>query len=80
MASDASRCFATLGAVLQDAIGKVVLVKLRDNYEIRGVLRSFDQHVNLLLDNAEEIVNGVAHKRGTIVIRGENVLLISPVT
>jgi len=56
-----------------------VLVKLRDSHEIRGVLRAFDQHVNLLLDDAEEIIDGVVYKRGTIVVRGENVLFISPV-
>jgi Small nuclear ribonucleoprotein, LSM family len=49
MSSDMSKCLATLGATLQDSIGKRVLVKLRDGYEIRGILKSFDQHVNLLL-------------------------------
>lgn len=79
MASDISRCFATLGATLQDSIGKQVLVKLRDGHEIRGILRSFDQHVNLLLDEAEEIVEGAAQRRGSMIVRGENVLFISPV-
>lgn len=79
MASDMSKCFATLGATLQDSIGKQVLVKLRDGHEIRGILRSFDQHVNLLLDDAEEIVDGAAQRRGSMIVRGENVLFISPV-
>ncbi|MFN3804116.1 MAG: LSm family protein [Pyrobaculum sp.] len=78
MATEVSKCFATLGATLQDAIGKQVLVKLRDSHEIRGILRSFDQHVNLLIDEAEEIIEGKIYKRGTLVVRGENVLFISP--
>lgn len=77
--SQTSKCFAQLQEVLQTSIGKLVLVKLRDGYEIRGVLKSFDQHVNLLLDNAEEIIEGKEIKRGLMVIRGENVLFVSPI-
>ncbi|AEA13045.1 Small nuclear ribonucleoprotein (snRNP) - like protein [Thermoproteus uzoniensis 768-20] len=73
-----SKCLATLGATLQDSIGKRVLVKLRDGYEIRGILKSFDQHVNLLLEDAEEVIDNVILKRGTMVVRGENVLFVSP--
>ncbi|MBP1449885.1 MAG: small nuclear ribonucleoprotein (Sm) [Thermoproteus sp.] len=76
--SDTSKCLATLGATLQDSIGKRVLVKLRDGYEIRGVLKSFDQHVNLLLEDAEEIVDNNVFKRGAMIVRGENVLFVSP--
>ncbi|MGC9170411.1 MAG: LSm family protein [Thermoproteus sp.] len=78
MSSDMSKCLATLGATLQDSIGKRVLVKLRDGYEIRGILKSFDQHVNLLLEDAEEVIDNVILKRGTMVVRGENVLFVSP--
>ncbi|MGC8582856.1 MAG: LSm family protein [Thermoproteus sp.] len=78
MSSDVSKCLATLGATLQDSIGKRVLVKLRDGYEIRGILKSFDQHVNLLLEDAEEVIDNVILKRGTMVVRGENVLFVSP--
>jgi Small nuclear ribonucleoprotein, LSM family len=79
MSSDMSKCLATLGATLQDSIGKRVLVKLRDGYEIRGILKSFDQHVNLLLEDAEEVIdNNIVLKRGTVVVRGENVLFVSP--
>jgi small nuclear ribonucleoprotein len=53
-------------------------VKLRDGYEIRGILKSFDQHVNLLLEDAEEVIDNVILKRGTMVVRGENVLFVSP--
>nr|KJR74411.1 MAG: small nuclear ribonucleoprotein (Sm) [Thermoproteus sp. AZ2] len=76
--SEMSKCLATLGATLQDSIGKRVLVKLRDGHEIRGVLKSFDQHVNLLLEDAEEVIDNNVLKRGTMIVRGENVLFISP--
>jgi small nuclear ribonucleoprotein len=52
---------------------------LRGDRDVRGRLRSFDIYLNIVLDNAEEIrSDGTTRKLGTIVIRGENVVLISP--
>ncbi|MEM4253343.1 MAG: LSM domain-containing protein, partial [Candidatus Nitrosotenuis sp.] len=41
--------------VLDESIDKVVLIKLKGGKTIRGNLRGFDQHMNLLLDGSEEI-------------------------
>lgn len=69
----------TAHKILSDAIGQIVLVRLRGDRDVRGKLRSFDVYLNIVLDNAEEIKSdGSARKLGTIVIRGENVILISP--
>ncbi|HIQ03272.1 MAG TPA: RNA-binding protein [Desulfurococcales archaeon] len=65
--------------LLSDSIGIVVLVKLKGGREVRGKLKSYDQHLNLVLEDAEEIKeDGNTRKLGTIVIRGDNVVLISP--
>lgn len=65
--------------VLSESIGKVVLIKLKGGKVIRGNLQGFDQHMNLLLENSEELLeNGEANSLGTIVVRGDNVILISP--
>lgn len=65
--------------LLCDSIGTIVLVKLKGGREVRGKLKSYDQHLNLVLEDAEEIKeNGNTRKLGTIVIRGDNVVLISP--
>ncbi|MEM3107554.1 MAG: LSm family protein, partial [Candidatus Nitrosotenuis sp.] len=56
-----------------------VLIKLKGGKTIRGNLRGFDQHMNLLLDGSEEIPSeGEAKSIGTIVVRGDNVVMISP--
>jgi small nuclear ribonucleoprotein len=69
----------TAHKVLADSIGNLVLVKLKGNKEVRGILRSYDQHMNLVLSDSEEIQSdGSGKKLGTIVIRGDNVILISP--
>ncbi|MCC6030409.1 MAG: RNA-binding protein [Desulfurococcales archaeon] len=65
--------------LLSETLGKTVLIKLRGDKNIRGKLRSFDIHLNIVLDDAEEIRDdGTSKKLGTVVIRGENVVLISP--
>jgi len=46
---------------------------------LRGQLQGYDQHMNLVLENAEEIQNeSTSNKLGTIVIRGDNIIMISP--
>ncbi len=69
----------TAHKLLQESLGDIVLIKLRGNYEVRGKLRSYDQHLNIVLDDAEELRDDEpSRKLGTIVIRGDTVILISP--
>jgi len=65
--------------VLDESINKIVLIKLKGNKTIRGNLLGFDQHMNLLLDQSEEILSeGESKSLGSIVVRGDNVVMISP--
>ena len=65
--------------VLDDSINQTVLIKLKGGKTIRGSLLGFDQHMNLLLDSSEEIsTDGNSKSLGTIVVRGANVVMISP--
>lgn len=65
--------------VLDESVGKVVLIKLKGSKVIRGVLQGFDQHMNLLLESSEEVMDdGKTNGLGTIVVRGDNVIIISP--
>ncbi len=64
--------------LLAESVGKSVLVKLKGGREIRGILRSYDYHLNLVLENAEEIKSNRTRQYGTIIVRGDNVVLISP--
>jgi len=64
---------------LDESVGKVVLIKLKGGKVIRGKLQGFDQHMNLALDNSEEIIeDGKTNDLGTIIVRGDNVVIISP--
>lgn len=65
--------------VLSESLNKKVLIRLKGNKKIRGQLDGFDQHMNLILGNSEEIYeDGTSKALGLIVIRGDNVILISP--
>ena len=65
--------------VLERSIGKTVLIKLRGGNSLRGTLEGFHQHVNLVLKDAENISDPEKVKSiGTIILRGDNVIMISP--
>ncbi|HJJ20917.1 MAG: RNA-binding protein [Candidatus Nitrosopumilus limneticus] len=65
--------------VLDESINQIVLIKLKGSKTIRGNLLGFDQHMNLLLDSSEEIApEGETKSLGSIVVRGDNVVMISP--
>ncbi|ABL77830.1 LSm family protein [Thermofilum pendens] len=65
-------------SVLAESLEKNVLVKLKGGREIRGQLKSYDYHLNLVLENAEEIRGTRTRQLGTIIVRGDNVILVSP--
>ena len=65
--------------IFEGSLGKVVLVELKGGRNVRGKLFSFDQHMNLVLEDAEDLVNSENTKKiGTIIVRGDNVILVSP--
>ncbi len=66
--------------VLSKSLGSTVLVRLRGGKLLRGILQGYDQHMNLVLEQAEEISddNSTQKRLGMIVIRGDNVMMISP--
>jgi small nuclear ribonucleoprotein len=55
------------------------MVELKGNREYRGILDGYDPHMNLVLKNAEELVNKeVIRKLPITIVRGDNVIYISP--
>lgn len=68
--------------VLQRSIGQNVLVRLKGNTIIHGILKSFDPHLNLFLENAKLVKKSedadVEEDIGQVVLRGDNVLMVSP--
>lgn len=65
--------------LLSDSVNKTVLVELKDKIQMRGTLKAFDVHMNIVLENAESMESGEPKtKYGKVILRGDNILLISP--
>jgi len=65
--------------ILEESLEKFVLVQLRGGKKLRGKLKGFDQHLNLVLEETEDITNvEKGRKIGTIILRGDNVIIVSP--
>ena len=58
---------------------KCYTVELKGKREYRGVLDGYDPYMNLVLKNAEERYDGnTVRKLSTVIVRGDNVIYISP--
>ncbi len=72
---DATRPLDALNA----ARNKRVLVEQKNGRRYIGTLKAFDIHINTVLENAEEHVDGaLTRKLGQLFIRGDTILIISP--
>ncbi len=65
--------------ILEQNLSKIVLVRLKGGKSLRGRLKGFDQHLNLVLEETEDTSSPENVKKlGQIIVRGDNVVLISP--
>ena len=65
-----------------DALNKVrdkrIIVELKNNKQFIGKLKSFDIHINVVLEDVEERMNGeMVRKLNTVFIRGDTITVIS---
>ena len=66
-----------ISTLMNNSKDKVVLLRLRNTKTIQGTLKDFDIHMNLTLENAEDISNEKHEKLGKILLRGDNILAVS---
>lgn len=66
--------------ILHASLNSRVMVELRGGRGYHGTLDGYDvPHMNLVLKNANEIVKGESiNKHNTIVVRGDNIIYVSP--
>ncbi len=66
-----------ISTLMNNSKDKVVLLRMRNTKTIQGTLKEFDIHMNLTLEDAEDISNGKPEKLGKVLIRGDNILAVS---
>jgi small nuclear ribonucleoprotein len=66
-----------ISTLMSNSKNKPVLLRLRNNKTIKGNLLDFDVHMNLTLDDAEDVTEETPEKLGKILLRGDNVLVVS---
>ena len=66
-------------SLLNQSISQNVMVELKGGRGYRGTLDGFDPHMNLVLKNAEELLNNeTTRKVDLAIVRGDNVIYVSP--
>ena len=66
-----------ISTLMSNSKNKSVLLRLRNNRTIKGNLLDFDVHMNLTLDDAEDVTDEEPEKLGKILLRGDNILSVS---
>jgi len=66
---------------VQTLIGSVVQVEMKgDKHILEGKLESADEYMNLHLVDTYEIADGVKSRSlGSVILRGNNIIMLSPV-
>ncbi|TXT60478.1 MAG: putative snRNP Sm-like protein [Promethearchaeota archaeon] len=65
--------------ILQNAQNSQIMLRLKDGTEYKGFLKEIDAYMNMILEDAVEIMDGSpVAKYNEIFIRGNNLLFIKP--
>ncbi len=65
--------------VLNRNLGNNVIVELRYNKEYRGKLNGYDAHLNLVMKDVKEFIDGEkVREMDKALVRGDNVVYVSP--
>jgi len=66
---------------VQTLIGSIVQVEMKgDKHILEGKLESADEYLNLHLKDTYEIADGVKSRSlGSVILRGNNIIMLSPI-
>jgi small nuclear ribonucleoprotein len=65
-------------SVLEKSVNKKVSLLLKDNRMLEGTLVGYDEYMNMVLEDTEETNGDQVKRLGTVILRGNNVVSITP--
>ena len=65
------------GALLERLVQQRVVLQLKDTRTVAGRLIGSDEHMNLVLEDAEETTREISRRLGRVVLRGSNVVSLN---
>ena len=75
--SEFSQNPSEIDKLLQQNVGKEVLIRLKSNITAKGQLKNFDQHLNLSLKNGNIISKEKTESFDKVLLRGSDILIVS---
>ena len=66
-----------INETLNEFLGEVIIVKLRNKKTIQGNLQDFDSGMNLILTNSKDITEKDPKNLDKIIVRSDNIMAIS---
>jgi len=64
--------------VLANSLNTQITLLLKDSRLLEGKLVGYDDYMNMVLEDVEENKDGNIKRLGTVILRGNNVITISP--
>ncbi|MCK5559293.1 MAG: RNA-binding protein [Thermoplasmata archaeon] len=64
--------------VLEKTLNRKLSLLLKDGRILEGTLIGFDDYMNMVLEDTEELKEDNQRRLGTVVLRGNNIITISP--
>lgn len=65
-------------SLLEKSVNKRVLLLLKDSRLLEGTLIGFDDYLNMVLEDTSETNGDQVKRLGMVILRGNNVVSISP--
>lgn len=61
-----------INEILNEFLGSVIIIKLRNKQTIQGNLQDFDSGMNLILTNSKDLTENKTKNLDNVIIRSDN--------